>query len=190
LRKTTIRPPSRRTTGAKSKRCCRDGARVELFEGPPRKRANVDHGEEEPEEEPEEDSGDKITPWQTDGSPPPPDTATLTRIAELANLRSSDGQNRVQNLLSAIQKQTCVTLNSTSGEGLTLKGLISKCQTNDDNSHYLSFISIIDNIRLAFHLAVYAFAYSTIAYLLTRVCYSASKNRQNPVFPSWRKIWG
>jgi hypothetical protein len=164
--------------------------RVELFEGPPRKRANVDHGEEEPEEEPEEDSGDKITPWQTDGSPPPPDTATLTRIAELANLRSSDGQNRVQNLLSAIQKQTCVTLNSTSGEGLTLKGLISKCQTNDDNSHYLSFISIIDNIRLAFHLAVYAFAYSTIAYLLTRVCYSASKNRQNPVFPSWRKIWG
>jgi hypothetical protein len=28
--------PSKRTVGLKSKHCCRDGERVELFEGPPK----------------------------------------------------------------------------------------------------------------------------------------------------------
>ncbi|KAG2030110.1 hypothetical protein BDR03DRAFT_987309 [Suillus americanus] len=144
-------PPSRRTAGAKSKRCCRDGARVEFFEGPPKKRANIDDGEQESEE----DTDDEEATWQTDGSPPPPDAAMLTRIAELANLCSSDILKQIQNLLAVLQEQTCATINPTSAEDLTLKKLIHKCQTNDEHDQYLSFISMLDNIRLAFHLAFF-----------------------------------
>ncbi|KAG2357522.1 hypothetical protein BDR07DRAFT_1380057 [Suillus spraguei] len=170
-------PLSRRNIGAKSKRCCRDGMRVELFEGPPRKRANIDYGdnketEQEDENEDEEDEegkdeereqdeerkGDltnKEVAWQTDGSPPPPDTDMLTRIAELANLWSSDKLKHIQNLLAVIQEQKCAIVNPTSANDLTLQKLIRKCQTNGENGQYLSFISMIDNIRLAFHLAFF-----------------------------------
>ncbi|KAG2355760.1 hypothetical protein BDR07DRAFT_1381281 [Suillus spraguei] len=170
-------PLSRRNIGATSKRCCRDGMRVELFEGPPRKRANIDYGdnkemEQEDENEDEEDEegkdeereqdeerkGDltnKEVAWQTDGSPPPPDTDMLTRIAELANLWSSDKLKHIQNLLAVIQEQKCAIVNPTSANDLTLQKLIRKCQTNGENGQYLSFISMIDNIRLAFHLAFF-----------------------------------
>lgn len=148
--------------GSKSKRCCRDGERVELFEGPPRKRAHINIGEEESEE----DVGDENTTWRTDGSPPPPDTAILTRIAELANMCSSDSLKQIQNLLDSIQTQGCATLDPISAKDLTLQKLIRKCETNDENSQYISFISMIDNIRLAFHLALYALGYSTMGCLL------------------------
>jgi hypothetical protein len=179
--------PFRRTTGAKSKRCCRDGARVEIFEGPPRKRANID----DEEEEYEEDASNKEATWQANGSPPPPDTSMLTRIAELANLRSSDNLKHIQNLLAVIQKKTSATLNPTSANDLTLKNLIRKCQTNDEDGQYLSFISMIDNIRLAFHLALYVLGCSTIVSLFTQVRHSVSNVRQLllVLLGSWIKTW-
>jgi hypothetical protein len=83
--------------------------------------------------------GDENTIWKTDGSPPP-DTPTLTRIAELANMCSLDSLERIQNLLDSIQMQGCTTLNPISAKDLTLQKLICKCQTNDENSQCLLYL--------------------------------------------------
>ncbi|KAG1778087.1 hypothetical protein EV702DRAFT_1196503 [Suillus placidus] len=141
--------PSRSAQGAKRGLCCREGEKAELFEGPPRKRAHVSDGEEELGE----GSSDEEDSWQIDGSPPPPYPAMLNRIAELASLSSSQHLESIRSLLVTIQKQRLADLSPGTPEDLTLSGLIHKCKANSENGHYLSFISMIDSIRLAFHLA-------------------------------------
>ncbi|KAG1761011.1 hypothetical protein EDD22DRAFT_848073 [Suillus occidentalis] len=76
---------------------------------------------------------------------------------------------QIQNLLDSFQTQECTTLNYISAKDLTLQKLICKCQTNTANSQYIFLIFIIDNIWLAFHLAVYALGYSTMGCLLIYV---------------------
>jgi hypothetical protein len=150
MSKASNQVPSRLATGIKRGLCCRDGNRAEFFEGPPRKRTHVSDGEEE---QGEGSSNEQDSEWQTDGSPPPPYTTMLNKIAELASLTSSRYSESIRTLLVTIQKQRLANISPGSPEDLTLSGLIHKCKANSDNSHYLSFISMMDSIRLAFHLA-------------------------------------
>jgi hypothetical protein len=136
--------------GHKHKTCSRDGERVGYFEGPPRKRMHcAEGGDEGPQEEEEEEN---ITPilW-IKGPPPIPTHEVVTKILELANL-SSDDQQSIQNLLDMIRKSP-PTLVPACGEDLTLHSLIKKCRSNAGSGHYVSFISMLDYIKLAFHLA-------------------------------------
>jgi len=180
---------------SKHRICCRDGEKLDYFEGPPKKRLHLEHDlaeeeeeeEEEKEEEEEEEEeeaakgerkvaeggeeergrkegeGEKgkekavtttdpagAVQW-TYGHPPTPEPEILTRIAELANLSSSVHMKSIENLLGMIQVPT--TFVPACSRDLSLHALIKKCRSNVDSCHYVSFVSMVDNIKLAFHLA-------------------------------------
>jgi len=107
---------------------------------------------EQGEQEQEEQEEENITPilWMK-GPPPIPTHEVVTKILELANL-SSDDQQSIQNLLDMIRKSP-PTLVPACGEDLTLHSLIKKCRSNAGSGHYVSFISMLDYIKLTFHLA-------------------------------------
>ncbi|KAG1794477.1 hypothetical protein EV424DRAFT_1560315 [Suillus variegatus] len=155
------------SSSTKRKICCRDGEKVDHFEGPPRKRQhweaveNVEvvpdlpdeQNEEEMEGTAEDTSSSEFTQVQWTNCPPPtPTHDVLTRIAELANLSSLDDLQSIKNLLGMIQKSSD-TLTLAQGGDLTLHSLLRKCRSNTDKSHYVSFVSMLDYIKLAFHLA-------------------------------------
>lgn len=107
----------------------------------------IREGEEEEEEE--EEGGGRVVQWIS-SNPPTLDSETLTKIAKLANLFFSDMQN-IKNLLERIQTPTSFAL--LSNKDLNLHTLIQRCRSNVDSGHYVSFMLILDYIKLAFHLA-------------------------------------
>ncbi|KAG1736620.1 uncharacterized protein EDB91DRAFT_1083291 [Suillus paluster] len=91
-----------------------------------------------------------VVQW-TSCHPPTLESDILTKITELANISSSGHIRSILNLLERIQAPA--TFVSANSGDLGLHTLIQKCRSNEDFSHYVSFMSMVDYVKLSFHLA-------------------------------------